>query len=160
MKTDDKPLPANVPAEKAILGALLLDNSLYEATKVLEPEDFSLDAHRNIYLHIEHMIVRGEAVDPITLVEDMRGSGDLESVGTMPVAYISDLSADTIRYRQSVRDWTRIVKAKSLLRKLILSCSSAVNQAYDGGSGFEIIATLKEQINEIEDTAKRGLRTA
>ena len=159
MKTDNKPLPANVPAEKAILGALLLDNALYEATKVLEPEDFSLDAHRRIFLHIAQMIERGEAVDPITLVEDMREGRDLEAVGTMPVAYISDLSSDTIRYRQSVRDWTRIVKAKSLLRKLILSCTGAINHTYDGGSGFEIISTLKEQINEIENAAKRGMRT-
>ena len=160
MKTADNPPPANVPAEKAILGAILLDNALYGETKVLEPEDFSLDAHRRIYHHMVAMIGRGDAVDPITLVEDMRSAGDLHEVGTMPIAYISDLSADTIRYRQSVRDWTRIVKAKSLLRKLILSCSSAVSKAYDGGSGFEIIATLKDQLNEIEDTAKKGLRTA
>ena len=157
MKTD-KPLPANVSAEKAILGAILLDNAFYEETKVLEPEDFSLDAHKRIYHHIVAMLARADAVDPITLAEDMRSAGDLQEIGTAPIAYISDLSADTIRYTQSVRNWTRIVKAKSLLRRLILSCSSAINRAYDGGSGFEIIATLKDQLNEIEDTARKGMR--
>jgi replicative DNA helicase len=156
--TKDRPLPANVPAEKAILGAILLDNALFQETAVLTPDDFSLDAHRRIYHCIAQMIERGDSVDPITLVEDMRGSGDLNAVGNMPVAYIADLSADTIRYKQSVKGWTRIVKAKSLLRQLILCCSQAVKEAYDGGSGFEIISALKEHIEDIESAARRGMR--
>ena len=39
----DPPLPANVDAEKAVLGAILLDNALFEATTPLEPDDFLLD---------------------------------------------------------------------------------------------------------------------
>jgi len=154
----DKPLPANVMAEKAILGAVMLQNELYEATKPLEPEDFSLESHQLIYTHIGAMLERGEAVDLVTLAESVRESGELNSICETPVAYLSDLSADTIRFRPSVRDWVRIVKAKSLLRKLILSCTNAVNKAYDGESGYQIITALKDQITEIEDAARKGIR--
>ena len=150
---------SSIQAEKAILGSILLDNALFDAAKVLDPDDFMLDAHRNIYLHIKQMIGRGEAVDPITLVEDMRGSGDLEAVGTMPVAYISDLSADTIRYRPSVRSWVGIVKGKSLLRHLAKCCESALKKTYDGGSGMEIITCLRGELDDIERQARTGLRS-
>lgn len=155
----DRPLPANVPAEKAILGACLLDNDLYAATIVLEPDDFSLESHRLIYAHMGEMIERGEAADLVTLAEDMRSNGDLSRMGEGPVAYLSGLSEDTIRYKQSVRDWVRIVKAKSLLRQLIGACSSAIEKAYQGERGSDILSALRENIDEIESTAKRGMRT-
>lgn len=159
MKPKDHPLPSNVSAEKAILGAVLLDNALFEATAPLEADDFSLDAHRAIYLHIAEMMERGEGVDPVTLVEDLRAAKDLERVGESPVAYINDLSADTIRFRPSVRDWVRIVKAKSLQRKLIGVCTSAANKAWEGESGFTIISVLRDHLDEIESSARKGMRS-
>jgi replicative DNA helicase len=43
-------LPANVEAERSILGAILLDNLAYnQAAEHLRPDDFSLDSHRRIY---------------------------------------------------------------------------------------------------------------
>ena len=43
-------LPANVEAERSILGAILLDNlSYHQAAEHLKPDDFSLDSHRRIY---------------------------------------------------------------------------------------------------------------
>ena len=158
MKHTDPPLPANVDAEKAILGAVLLDNTLFEATTCLCADDFSLDSHRRIYLRIADMMEAGEAVDPITLVERLGQEKELQDIGDLPVAYISDLSTNTIRYRPAVRDWVRIVKAKSLQRRLIGICESALNQAYAGESGWSIIAALKEDIEEIEMAAKRGIR--
>jgi replicative DNA helicase len=51
--TLDSGLPANVDAEKTILGAILLDNAAHsEAAEVLEADDFSLDSHRRIYLRM------------------------------------------------------------------------------------------------------------
>jgi replicative DNA helicase len=156
-KGKQQEVPANVAAEKAILGALLMDNELIEATKSLEADDFYLESHRVIYQHITEMRGRGEAVDLVTLVEDMRQAKTLERVGESPVAYISDLSTETMRYRPAVREWAKIVKAKSLQRKLIGCCSGAVDKAFGGESGFEIITVLREQLQEIECSARKGI---
>ncbi len=150
--------PANESAERAILGAVLLDNSLYAAAGGLDADDFFLKAHKIIYLRIGEMLERGEAVDPVTLIESLRTTKDLIEVGSMPVAYINNLNSETIRYQPAVKDWARIVKAKSLLRQLMGSCSSAIEKAYAGESGFDIIAALRDQLEEIEIAARNGVR--
>jgi len=156
-KTDPEP-PANVQAEKAILGAVLLDNELYAATTSLEADDFFLDSHRLIYTHIGEMLECGQSVDLVTLAESLREAKELERIGATPVAYLADLSADTIRYRPAVKDWVRIVKAKSLQRQLLTVCQAAINKAYDGESGFTIISVLRDNLDKIESSAKRGIR--
>ena len=53
----DLGLPANIDAERTILGAILLDNMAHaEAAEKLEPEDFSLDSHRRIYLRMSELM--------------------------------------------------------------------------------------------------------
>lgn len=155
---EEPPLPANVSAEKAILGAILLDNSLFDPVRTLDADDFSLYSHRLIFLFIADMLQAGDAVDIVTLVERLRSQKQLDSIGECPVAYIASLSEDTIRYQKSVRDWARIVKAKSLQRRLITCCQTAVQKAFDGESGRDIIAFLRENIDEIERAANRGMR--
>ncbi len=55
--TFDSGLPANVDAEKTILGAILLDNAAHaEAAEKLEPDDFSLDSHRRIFLRMSELM--------------------------------------------------------------------------------------------------------
>ena len=57
-------MPANVEAERSILGAILLDNfSFNQAAEHLHPEDFSLDSHRKIYAR---MVELAESSGPST----------------------------------------------------------------------------------------------
>ena len=58
-------LPANVEAERSILGAILLDNLAYnQAAEHLRPDDFSLDSHRRIY---SRMVDLAESSRPIDM---------------------------------------------------------------------------------------------
>ncbi len=62
--TLDAGLPANVDAERTILGAILLDNSAHsEAAERLEADDFSLDSHRRIYLRMSELLTEQRPVD-------------------------------------------------------------------------------------------------
>ena len=66
----DAGLPANIDAEKTILGAILLDNAAHaEAAERLEPDDFSLDSHRRIFLRMSELMNDQRAVDIVTLAE-------------------------------------------------------------------------------------------
>ena len=61
-------LPANIDAEKTILGAILLDNSFHsEAAEKLEADDFSLDSHKRIFLRMSDLMNEQRAVDIVTL---------------------------------------------------------------------------------------------
>ena len=65
-------LPANIDAEKTILGAILLDNAAHaEAAEKLEPDDFSLDSHRRIFLRMSELMNAQRAVDIVTLANEL-----------------------------------------------------------------------------------------
>jgi replicative DNA helicase len=56
----DRGLPASADAERAVLGAILLDNDAYpQAAEFLRAEDFSLDSHRRIYLRMMELAESG-----------------------------------------------------------------------------------------------------
>ncbi len=166
-KKDDSPIAetnrpdvmSNIQAEKGILGAILLDNSLFKDAKVLDVDDFMLDSHRIIFSNIGKMIERGDAADIVTLAEELRSTHELDKIGELPVSYIASLGEDTIRYRPAVRSWAGIVKGKSLLRHLAKCCESALKKTYDGESGMEIITCMRGELDDIERQARTGLRS-
>jgi replicative DNA helicase len=68
----DTGLPANVEAEKTILGAILLDNAAHaEAKEKLNEDDFSLDSHRRIFLRMTELMDAQRAVDIVTLAAEL-----------------------------------------------------------------------------------------
>ena len=121
----ERPMPHNVEAERSILGAILLDNNAINAAiEKLKPEDFFHDHHRRIY---QQMITLGEAqqaIDLVTLTEQLQRGGELEAVGG--AAYVSQLM-DGVPHITNVEHYARIVKEKSLLRGLI-HATSAIQQ--------------------------------
>ena len=122
-------LPANVDAEKTILGAILLDNAAHaEAAEKLEPDDFSLDSHRRIFLRMTELMDSQRAVDIVTLANEISRHKETEAIGG--VAYLAELTEGLPR-RPVIEEYIRIVKDKSLLRKLMLICSAAIAQAAD-----------------------------
>src|ERR1022692_2727874 len=85
----ERGLPVSMEAERSILGAILLDNSLYDqAAEHLTADDFSLDAHRRVYSRMRDLQETGRPVDMITLVEELDRRKEVEAIGG--VAYLSD----------------------------------------------------------------------
>jgi replicative DNA helicase len=120
-------LPANVEAERSILGAILLDNFAYnQAAEHLRAEDFSLDSHRRIYSRMVDLSESSRPIDMITLVEELDRRKELEAIGD--VGYISSL-LDGVPDRPSIEHYVRIVRDKALLRGLIHAANSAIARA-------------------------------
>ena len=138
----DRGMPASVEAERAILGAVLLDNQAYpQAAEGLKPDDFSLDSHRRIYLRMMELSETGKAVDFVTLTEQLGQHKEIEAVGG--VAYVTSLT-DGLPRVKNIEQYVRIVKDKSLLRGLIYAASSAIEHAYDQESPAEDIIEAAE----------------
>jgi replicative DNA helicase len=120
-------MPANVEAERSILGSILLDNHAFnDAAEHLKPEDFSLDSHRRIYSRMMELSESSRPIDIITLVEELEQKKDLLAVGD--VGYISGL-LDGVPDRPSIEHYVRIVRDKSILRGLINVAQSAIAKA-------------------------------
>ena len=67
----ERGLPASIEAERSILGAILLDNLLFDQAAELKPDDFSLDGHRRIFSRMRDLQDTGRPVDMITLDEEL-----------------------------------------------------------------------------------------
>ncbi|HLY42543.1 MAG TPA: replicative DNA helicase [Terracidiphilus sp.] len=148
--TLDAGLPANIDAEKTILGAILLDNAAHsEAAEKLEPDDFSLDSHRRIFLRMSELVNSQRPVDIVTLANELSRYKEVESVGG--VAYLASLT-EGLPLRPVIDEYIRIVKDKSLLRKLMSICSAAIARAADQSeTALEVLGAAETQLLEVSE---------
>ena len=130
-------MPANVEAERSILGAILLDNLAFnQAAEHLKPEDFSLDSHRRIYSRMVDLSEASKPIDLITLIEELDRRKELEAIGD--VGYVSGL-LDGVPDRPSIEHYVKIVRDKALLRGLISAANNAIARAADQSDPAEEI---------------------
>ncbi len=128
--TTERSLPHNVEVERSILGAVLLDNqALNAAAQVLGPDDFFSDANRLIYEAMTWLSERSEAIDTVTLREELVRRDVLERAGG--AAYISSL-IDGLPAAANVDQYARIIKDKAALRNLIGASNSIIRMALEG----------------------------
>jgi len=146
----DRGLPASIEAERAILGAVLLDNFAYnQAAESLHAEDFSLDSHRRIYLRMMELVESGRPIDFVTLTEQLGQHKEIEAVGG--VVYVTSLT-DGLPRVKNIEQYVKIVKDKALLRNLIHAASSAMQQAYEQDApAEEIIDSAESAIFQIAE---------
>ncbi len=152
-----RPLPHNLEAERSILGAVLLDNhSLNAAVEKLRSEDFFLPQHRQIFQRMIQLAEHQQAIDVVTLMDDLARRGELDSAGG--VAYLSQL-ADGLPRATNVEHYARIVKEKSVLRNLAFSAAAIQEQALAAGDDADVILDRAEStIFQIaEDRVRAGL---
>jgi len=155
--TLERPLPQNLEAERSILGAVLLDNhALNAAVEKLRTDDFFLPQHRRIFERMIHLGEKQQAIDTVTLMEDLTRSGELEAAGG--VAYLSTL-ADGLPRVTNVEHYARIVKEKSVLRSLIYSASAIQEQALEAADDADAILDRAESkiFQLAEDRIRGGL---
>ena len=151
----DAGLPANVDAEKTILGAILLDNSAHaEAAEKLEANDFSLESHSRIFLRMTELMDAQRAVDIVTLANELARNKEVESVGG--VAYLASLTEGLPR-RPVIEEYIRIVKDKSLLRKLMGICSMAIARAADQSeSALDVLGVAEAELMKVTEKGLTG----
>ncbi|WP_406677519.1 replicative DNA helicase [Moorella sp. ACPs] len=125
--------PQSLEAEQSVLGAIMLDReALLTVLEILKVEDFYREAHRLIYRAILDLNERGEAVDLLTVTEELRRQGQLEVVGG--AAYLSSLTGD-VPSVANAGYYARLVAEKATLRALVQAAGRitelALNQAGD-----------------------------
>jgi replicative DNA helicase len=154
--TLDKALPSSIEAERLILGVALLDNmAINQAAETLKPEDFFIGSNRRIYEKMIALYERGMAIDPLTLQEELRRSGELEQVGGP--AYIASLFDGVPRF-SNIESYIELVKGKSMLRRLITSSNQIMAMAFDDEETPEVILDKAESLILAigEDRIKQG----
>src|SRR5580765_1763666 len=130
-------LPHNLEAERSVLGAILLHNDAFNlAAEVIDSVDFYRDAHRRIFDKMVKLSERGDAIDLVTLKEELGRSGELDEVGGP--AYIAAL-VDGVPRSTNVEYYARIIKEKATLRNLIFSANKILANAYEAEQDADLI---------------------
>jgi replicative DNA helicase len=148
-------LPANIDAEKTILGAILLDNSAHaECAEKLTADDFFLDSHRRIFLRMTELMNEQRAVDIVTLANELSKNKEVESIGG--VAYLASLTEGLPR-RPVIEEYIRIVKDKSMLRRLMIFSSQAMSRAADQEMpALELAGRMIKQIEKLVEPSMQS----
>ena len=138
----ERTLPHNLEAERSVLGAILLHNDAFNlAAEVIDSHDFFRDAHRRIFDKMVKLSERGDAIDLVTLKEELGRSGDLEEVGGP--AYITAL-VDGVPRSMNIEHYARIIKEKATLRSLIFSANKILATAYEAEEEADTILDQAE----------------
>src|SRR5712691_11313581 len=138
----ERTLPHNLEAERSVLGAVLLHNDAFNlAAEVVDSNDFYRDAHRRIFDKMVKLSERGDAIDLVTLKEELGRSGELDEVGGP--AYIAAL-VDGVPRSTNIEHYARIIKEKATLRNLIFSANKILATAYAGEEEADLILDQAE----------------
>src|SRR6186713_2433080 len=133
----ERTLPHNLEAERSVLGAILVHNDAFNlAAQVIDSGDFYRDAHRRIFDKMVQLNERNQAIDFVTLKEELSRAGEIDEVGGP--AYVASL-ADGVPRATNVEYYAKIVKEKSTLRNLIYAANKILTNAYEADQESDIV---------------------
>jgi replicative DNA helicase len=154
--TAERSLPHNLEAERSVLGAILVHNDAFNlAAQLIDARDFFRDAHRRIFDKMVALNERGQAIDFVTLKEELARAGELDEVGGP--AYVASL-ADGVPRATNIEYYARIVKEKATLRNLIFAANKILTNAYEADQESDLILDEAESaiFAVAEDRLKAG----
>src|SRR5437773_7688762 len=138
--------PHNLDAERAVLGAILLEGreTLPRVIELLRPSDFYTEAHRVTYEGMLALFSRSQPVDVLTLTEELRRSEQLQIVGGPAALALLVEQGSISAYLTS---YASIVRDMAVLRELIQTSSQIIAQAFEA----------KEDVQTLVDDAERKI---
>jgi len=129
--------PSNIEAEKSVLGAIMLKpDAIEDVIREIYPEDFYKTAHKHIFEAMKVAYEKGQTVDAIVLVEQLKKMDKIDAIGGEDILYEIVEATPT---SANLMNYVRIVKDNSILRKLADAGGKISQLAYDGHDDIQSI---------------------
>ena len=154
-----KGLPANIDAERFILGSVLLDDARFiDIAGVLLNDDFALEKHRRIFARMSELHERGEKIDRVTVANELLRYNELESVDGL--SYLVSLD-DGLPRISNLDSYIKIVRDKATLRRIAVASQQLMNRALLAEDDpEEILAGAEQTLLQLgESRTDKGLAT-
>ncbi len=151
----DRIPPQSIEAEQAVLGSVFLDaDAIVEAMEYIEAKDFYRRGHQTIFQIMIDLSNRSEAIDAITIKEQLEQRKMLEDIGG--VSYLSELTL-SVPTAANVGYYAKIVEQKSLLRNLIQTATDIVTSGFEQDEDVEsILDDAERRILEVSEKRNRS----
>jgi len=147
-------VPQNISAEQATLGSILLEkDSILNCIEILQPEDFYKSAHQIIYQCALDLFEKNQAVDLVTLTEELKKMKQLDDVGG--ASYLATLMS-SVPTAANVVYYAKIVEEKAILRKLINHATQIVTMGYEEQEEARVLLDKAE--NLIFDVSQQKIK--
>lgn len=135
--------PHNNEAEQSVIGAIFLDpESLITAAEVLRSDDFYRVAHQKIFETMLLLNDRGQAIDVVTVTEELSATKQLEDVGG--ISYLTEI-ATAVPTAANITHYSKIVEEKSLLRRLIRVATTIVEDGFTREDEVDVLLSEAEK---------------
>ncbi len=145
--------PQNLEAEMSVLGGVLLENEALNRTlEYLTTDDFYRGSHQKIFNALIILSEKSEPADLVTLTAVLKDRGELEDVGGS--TYLATL-VDYVPTAANITYYCKLVKEKSVARKLIEASTAIATRGYEGGDMEEILDQAEKSIFEISENRIR-----
>ena len=140
----DRIPPQNIEAEKAALGAALIDkDALAEIIEIVkDPENFYKTAHKLIFKEMVKLFEKGEAVDLVTVSNALKNDGAFEDAGG--AEYLTGI-LDLVPTASNASYYAGIVRDKATLRNLIITGMNIVSYGYKEDESLDDLIDKSEQ---------------
>ena len=155
MEMLSRPLPQNVEAEQAVLGAILIESAVMnQVLEILIPEDFYKDAHRKIYNAMIDLDRDNKPIDLLTLFDYLKANGNLmEEVGESSyLTYLTELVPAT----ENVGYYAKLVKESSILRNLVMAATDIAHKGNEGN--LDVDEFIDQAEHKILDIAQNKIK--
>jgi replicative DNA helicase len=140
--------------EEAVLGALMLEKDAYSViSDILRPESFYDKIHETIFSAIQDLALQQKPIDMLTVVEQLKKRGDLESVGG--AFYIAQLTGKVVSAAH-LEYHARIIAQKHLARELIHFTSNVASKAFDESNDVDDL--MQEAESQLFEISQRNLK--
>ncbi len=148
--------PHSLEAEVAVLGGILLEqNALPRALEILTADCFHKTAHRHIFQAVIALFERGEAIDIVTVTDQLRRNEKLEAAGgTMTLSSL----LSSVATAANIEQHAKIVYDKYLARCLISAAKDMIEEGYlDTSPANELLDQAQARIFALnEGRAREG----
>lgn len=135
--------PHSIEAEQSVLGSIFLDpETVVNVLEYLETSDFYRKNHQIIFDAILQLNNRNEAIDVVTIANELDTKNQLENAGGME--YLAELAV-AVPTSANVEYYAKIVEEKSILRNLIRSATEIVRKGYEEGDELAVMLDSAEQ---------------
>ncbi len=136
--------PQNLQAEENVLGAMLFSpEAVTQAIEILRENYFYSEAHQQIFSSMVTIFERGQAIDLVTVTEELRRRKQLEQVGG--ASYLAQLTS-TITTAAHIEHHAHIVKEKALLRGLIATSTQIIQEGFEASADGAAVLERAEQM--------------
>lgn len=143
-------------SEISVLGAMLIDNNAVpKVIEMLDESMFYREPHRRIFRAMLRMFQRGMVIDPASLADALRDSGELDEVGGL--GYVAEI-LDAVPTAANVEYYCQTVRDRATRRRLIDVCGDAIRQAHQPGDidTDEMLESVQSRLFEVGSSATDG----